>query len=43
MLIEAVSLFGVKLDNPVTPWVVLALMSAAWLAVYFFASAERRS
>ena len=43
MLNVAISLFGVKLDNPVTPWVVLAVTSAAWLAVYFFASAEHRS
>ena len=40
MFVEAVTFFGVKLDNPVTPWVVLALTGAAWLALYLFAAAE---
>jgi hypothetical protein len=37
-----VALFGVKLDNPVTPWVVLALVTAGWLALYFLVSSEPR-
>lgn len=40
VLVEAVSLFGVKLDNPVTPWVVLGLVSVGWLVAYFYVSAE---
>jgi hypothetical protein len=42
-MLVAISLFGVKLDNPVTPWLVLALVTAGWLAVYLTATGERDS
>jgi hypothetical protein len=42
-MVVAVSLFGVTLDNPVTPWVVLALVTAGWLAVYLLSTTEFRS
>ncbi len=41
-MVELVSLFGVRLDNPVTPWVVLGLVTAGWLAVYLLSTGEQR-
>lgn len=38
-----ISLFGVKLDNPATPWVVLTVVTALWLALYFRISAGPRA
>lgn len=37
----AVTLFGVRLDNPVTPWVMLGLVSATWLILYLWLTQER--
>lgn len=41
VLISALLTF--KLSNPATPWLVLAVVGAAWLAVYLFVSSEPRS
>lgn len=38
-----ISLFGVKLDNPATPWVVLTVVTLVWLALYFVVSAGPRA
>jgi hypothetical protein len=32
-----------NLTNPVTPWAVLVLVTAGWLAAYLFASSGTRS
>jgi hypothetical protein len=32
-----------NLSNPVTPWIVLGMTGAGWLAAYFFASGGSRS
>lgn len=37
-----ISIFGVRLDNPVTPWVVLALVAAGWLFVYLWTTRAER-
>jgi len=39
---ELLSIFT-RLQNPVTPWAVLALTTVAWLALYWFASGTGRS
>jgi uncharacterized secreted protein with C-terminal beta-propeller domain len=36
-------LAGIDLSNPATPWVVLALVIAGWLAAYLYGSVEPRS
>lgn len=39
----AVAVFGVTLDNPVTPWVVLGLVAAAWVGAYLAITAGPRA
>lgn len=43
MVPVAVSFFGVSLDNPVTPWVVLALAATGWLTLFLLATGEPRA
>jgi hypothetical protein len=38
---DAAILF-IRLQNPVTPWVLLALAGAGWIALYLFASGTDR-